>query len=188
MSVRAFAFRYRGLLIAPPLFFAVVCFRDETESPLLVWVVGGFLVLSGILIRIWAQQHLRHRLKMSMQLTTTGPYQFVRNPLYLGNTIIYLGATVSSELLWMVPITLLWCLTVYSLVVRYEEERLEHQYGEAYGVYKERTPRWLPRGFSLRLFGLANENLRRAVLAELHCALVLLPYLLKEFVSPFLER
>lgn len=181
-------FRHRGALITPPLIFALFCLWDEIEDPELFWPLGIALVLTGLALRIWAQEHLRHRLRIPMQLTTSGPYQFVRNPLYLGNTLIYLGATITSELLWMVPVTLLWCLGIYSRVVRYEETALLEQYGEAYREYLRGVPRCLPRGLRFQRWDFLNQHFGAAVAAEAHCLLIVLPYVVKEVVAHYLVR
>ena len=174
-------------MFAPPLVVALLCFRGEVESDQLCWTVGIGLVLLGMALRVWAQEHLHHRLRVPMCLTTTGPYQFVRNPLYIGNTLIYLGATVTSELAWMLPLTLLWCLGIYSFVVRHEEAQLLDQYGEAYRMYLREVPRWFPRALELRNLGLVNQFFYSSVVAEIHCLLILLPYLLKEVYSRLVQ-
>lgn len=186
--VPAWAFRYRGFLVTPPLLFALLWFREEAETPLLTWPLGLSLMVAGIALRVWAQQHVHHRLKLPMRLTVRGPYQFVRNPLYIGNLVIQLGATVLSELLWMIPVTLLWGGLVYALAVRYEEASLLQQYGEAYRQYAAEVPRWLPRWRRSPRPARVNQHLRPAVLSELHSLLLVLPFVLKEILSPFFEH
>lgn len=123
-----------------------------------------------------------------MQLTTSGPYQFVRNPLYIGNTLVYVGAAVLSELLWLTPIVLLWCAALYSFVVRDEEADLLRLYGGAYSAYRSEVPRWLPRWRTPAPLGLINPHFRAAILSEAHCALIALPFLFKEMVERFFEH
>jgi len=182
------AYRWRGVLVSPPLVFAVVSFAHETEWDRVVWPLGSALFWLGFGLRLWAQQHLHYRLRGVTHLTTTGPYAFVRNPIYVGNTLICLGATVVSELLWLAPVTLLWCLTVYALVVRHEEHRLTARYGLAYHRYRTEVPRWCPRPPPLRNLGLVTQDWRASVAAELPCLLVLVPYIVKELLAPWVER
>jgi protein-S-isoprenylcysteine O-methyltransferase Ste14 len=52
---------------------------------------------------VWAQKHLGYRLKITQSVPTAGPYALLRNPIYIGNTLVILGAVVMSEVLWMVP-------------------------------------------------------------------------------------
>ena len=181
MSVSKWVYRLRGYLVAPPLIFALFYPPYEMEARF-VWPVGIFLLVLGVAIRLWAQQHLRYRLAHK-SLTMTGPYQFVRNPIYLGNLFLCLGATVLSELLWFVPITLFYCFGIYSLVVRYEETHLSSKYGEPYDRYLAEVPRWFPKLRRVKNLGITNEYLKQAIIHEMHCFLLLLPYLLKEIIT-----
>lgn len=182
MSVNRIANRFRGLLISPPLIIALFPFNYETEIDWLIWPLGCSIFLLGMVLRIWAQQHLHHRLKVKKCLTTTGPYSFIRNPLYAGNMFMCLGATITSELLWLAPITLFCCFSIYSLVVHYEEEHLAEKYGEPYQRYLSEVPRWLPRAIRFRNLTLINRYFLASIVAEIRCPLLLLPYAFKEFI------
>jgi len=183
MLVSKWAYRFRGYLVTPPLIFALFCSHYEMEADLLIWPLGLFLFLLGVALRIWAQEHLHYRLRVRKSLTITGPYSFVRNPMYVGNILICLGATITSELLWFVPITLFYCLGIYSLVVRYEESHLLDKYGESYRRYKVEVPRWFPRSLSLKNISLINEYIRQSVVTEIHCTLLVLLFILKEIIN-----
>lgn len=185
MKVPRWVYRYRAVLLTPPLAFAAFCYHFETENDLLVWPLAVSIFLVGFAIRVWGQQHLHYTLRKSRprQLVTTGPYRFVRNPLYIGNIVIGVGATVASKLLWLAPVTLIWWAVVYSLVVRYEESHLLQQHGEAYRKYMAEIPRWLPRTLSFRNAELVNQFFGRSVLVETRCLVALLPFVLKEIAS-----
>jgi len=178
-------YRLRGYLATAPLVFALFCFRWETETDYVIWPIGIGLVFVGMILRVWAQQHLHYRLKVKKYLTMTGPYSFVRNPIYVGNILLYSGAAVTSELLWLLPIGLLYWFGVYSLVVRYEERHLLEKYGEPYRRYLAEVPRWLPRTFRFRNFEILNKYVLNSIIAEIQCPLILVPYILKELVSPW---
>lgn len=179
--IQKFAYRYRGVLMAPIYLVLVFLFIGETERDALIWPIGLTVFFSGVVIRVWAQTHLHYRLKMRKTLTTSGPYYFVRNPIYIANTIMLLGLTVLSELLWMLPVMLAWCTVVYSLVVRREEQHLLEKYGEPYQKFLERVPRWIPqRASHSGQGGFVTHFLRASLVAEAHCALLLLPLIGKE--------
>ena len=125
--------------MVPPVVLLVVIFIGETEQRMLVWPTGLILFGAGLVLRIWDQMHLHYRLPIHKILTATGPYAHVRNPIYIGNTAILLGLTVLSELLWFLPFMLLWCMAVYGLVVRREEEHLLKKYGEPYAAFLRET-------------------------------------------------
>ncbi len=184
MSVPYWVFRIRNFLACPPLIFAFLCHFFEVEAEEIVWPLGVSILLLGVALRIWAQQHVHHRLIGHKQLTITGPYQFVRNPLYIGNIILCVGAVVASELLWLIPVTIFWCLGSYSIVIRYEEEHLLKKYGDAYRRYLLEVPRWFPKISSVgnRNLGLVNQYLYRTILVELCSLFLLLPYIVKEIL------
>jgi len=181
-------YMWRGFLVAPPLVFSLGCFFGEYENDIVIWPLGILLFLAGWTIRIWAQKHLGYRLKVKRSLTSSGPYALLRNPIYIGNTLLILAAVVTSEVLWMIPLTLLWCAAVYSLVVRYEERHLAEKYGEAYLSYVTAVPRWLPRFASPAASSHVQVPLRQAVRAELCVLLIMgLPLLKEIFIAPWIE-
>ena len=181
MPVPRWIYRYRGVLLAPPLLLALFSAFHETESRL-VWPLGIALFLLGTGIRVLAQQHIHHRIKARQDLTTTGLYSIIRNPLYVANTVICLGAVVVSEETWFVPIMLLYCCGLYLLVVRYEEACLLKEYGEPYCKYLSEVPRWFPRILRFRNKGpVINLHFLHALAAESSCLLLLVPYILKEY-------
>jgi protein-S-isoprenylcysteine O-methyltransferase Ste14 len=183
MLVPRWIYRVRTYLACPPLIFALVWNKYEIEADAFIWPIGIAIFLVGVALRIWAQQHLHHRLRVHKQLTATGPYKFTRNPLYFGNIMICLSATIVSELLWLIPVTLFWCIGTYSLVIRYEERRLLDKYGDEYNRYLLEVPRWFPKRASLENLELTNKHLYHAILVELPCLLTLLSFVIKEIVN-----
>ena len=186
-SVPRWVYRVRNFLACPPLIFAFINHSYEIEADGIIWTLGPSIVLMGIALRIWAQQHLHYRLTVHKQLTTTGPYEFVRNPLYFGNTIMCVGATIASELLWLIPITIFWCIGTYTIVIGYEEEHLLEKYGDAYRRYLLEVPRWFPKALHFKNTGLINKYFRQSIVAEMHCSLLLLPYILKEIIDKLIN-
>ena len=184
MSVPYWVYRIRNFLVCPPLIFAFLCHFYEIEAEEIIWPLGVSIVLLGVALRIWAQQHIHHRLIGHKQLTTTGPYEFVRNPLYIGNIILCVGVIIASELLWLIPVTVFWCIAIYSIVIRYEEEHLLEKYGDAYRRYLLQVPRWFPKLSSLRNrnMGLVNQYSYRTFLVELSSLFLLSPYIVKEIL------
>lgn len=176
-------YKLRGVLMAPWLVFMVFSTYWEYERH---WIfpVASAVFGVGFAIRVWSQMHLHYRLKVRKVLTTTGPYGFVRNPIYIGNTFILLGACIMSELLWLTPFLLIWCALVYSLVVRHEERHLTSKYGEAYLDYVNNVPRWLPRVPPLVQPTVhVRQFAARSIGAEIYCFLYILPFVLKEILS-----
>ena len=178
-------FKARGWLMSPPLLFVLLSRHYEYESDWLTFGLGGAIFAFALLLRIWAQMHLRHRLTVHTSLTTTGPYAHVRNPLYVGNTLMFLGLCVMSELVWFCPLMLLWCAVLYTIVVRYEETHLAPKYGTAYRQYLQNVPCWIPRLFSKAAVPFADKRhlLIPSFRAEAHCLFLVMPFILKELLA-----
>jgi protein-S-isoprenylcysteine O-methyltransferase Ste14 len=177
-------FKLRGILMVPPIIFAVLCTWSETERPAIIFPVCGAVFIAGWLLRIWSQMHLHYRLKIHKALTLTGPYIYVRNPIYIGNTLMLVGAVIMSELLWFAPVMLVYCMAVYNVVVHYEESHLLAKYGSEYADYMSKVPRWIPnplkRGVSV-IFNV-RQFLFPSILAEMPSLLLLLPFIAKDFL------
>src|SRR5690242_1939019 len=176
-------FRHRGVLAHAPLVLVLFWRRGEVGNAALTWGAGIAFLFAGMALRIWAQSYIHHRLKLPLELTTGGPYRLVRNPLYVGNALICTSATFFARLPWLAPFILLWCFTVYSAVVRYEEGWLRELYGGPYERYLREVPRWFPRFDGLQRIAFWNEFSAKAVRAELHCLLIALIFGLKGFAG-----
>jgi protein-S-isoprenylcysteine O-methyltransferase Ste14 len=178
-------FDLRGWLMLPPMVFIAFCTAGEVENEWLYFGLGGLVFALGLGLRVWAQMHLHYRLKVRKVLTLTGPYALVRNPIYIGNTLILAGACMLAELFWFVPIQVLYCALVYAFVVRSEEKHLADKYGSAYREYMSRVPRWLPRLGLARLSagtGVFKAYFVSSLWSEAHTLLFLGPFVVKELL------
>ncbi|MBL7995073.1 isoprenylcysteine carboxylmethyltransferase family protein [bacterium] len=81
------------------------------------------------------------------ELIVSGPYRFVRNPIYLGNILIYLGFTVLSNVFFpLFPLmTFVFFVFVYYSIVLYEESGLSRRFDLKYQKYVLSVPRFFPR-------------------------------------------
>jgi protein-S-isoprenylcysteine O-methyltransferase Ste14 len=172
-------FRHRGVIAHAPLLLVLLWRRGEVSNPALTWIPGLALLFAGMALRIWAQSYIHHRLKLPLELTTGGPYQLVRNPLYIGNAAVCASAAFFARLPWLAPFVLAWVFTVYSIVVHYEEGWLRELYGGPYERFLREVPRWFPRFNGLRRIAFWNEFSPKAVRAELHCLLIALIFGIK---------
>ena len=147
-DIRAWMFRYRSYTPLPFLVVMVLFARPTITS----LVVGFAMVVLGEVIRFWgvsiagAETRTTGRVG-GTYLITTGPFAHVRNPLYLGNMIMYAGVGVMSMALfpWLLLAAVVWFYVQYSLIISREEEYLAAQFGGAYDDYRKHVPRFLPR-------------------------------------------
>jgi protein-S-isoprenylcysteine O-methyltransferase Ste14 len=112
-------------------------------------VMGWLLILVGLGIGAWAiTTFVRARTTVlpnqpSNALVTSGPYQFSRNPMYVGLTTLYVGLALVFDLVWPVLLLPLAIAGLRYLVIRREEYALERAFGEEYIRFKVRVRRWL---------------------------------------------
>lgn len=104
-------------------------------------VAGGAVAGLGILLRAWAAGTIHKE----EELTTSGPYAYTRNPLYLGSFFIGLGVTAAGGH-WIWPaLFVLFFTGVYARTMAYEARRLTEIFGDRYREYARRVPAFLPR-------------------------------------------
>ena len=144
--IGAVLFRYRGVLPVPFLLIPLFVPGEQTRTR---WIVALLFILGGEAFRLAgvsaAGTVTRRRSRDVQRLVTYGIFSWMRNPLYVGNLLIWAGFVIGSGVLWFLPVALLLFAIEYSLIVRYEEGVLESIFGAEYVAYKERTPRWIPR-------------------------------------------
>ena len=142
------AFRQRSWLPVPLALVLVFVRWRETDGGAL-FAGGLLLVAAGLGVRFWAVRHIgtisRTRANRQGPLVTTGPYGWVRNPLYVGNWLIWTGFACASRLPWMIPIAWAVFAVQYGAIAGFEEARLRAHYGAEYEAYARSVPRWIPR-------------------------------------------
>lgn len=150
--VRVGGWLFRNRTSLPlPIVAALLLIPPRDGDAVLTWLTlaGVPVVLLGELVRMWGVHHIgaisRTRSDRLGPLIDSGPFARVRNPLYLGNILLWLGFAVSARLPWLVPIILVLLLLEYHAIIRWEERLLETRIGASYRHYMQRVPRWVPR-------------------------------------------
>jgi len=69
---------------------------------------------------------------------------YVRNPLYVGNILLWAGFSIAARLVWLAPIVVVLLALEYHAIVRWEEQLLTARIGEPYARYVRDVPRWIP--------------------------------------------
>ena len=145
----------RELRIRPVIAVAVIAlvrvgaFRHSTETGDM-WRAGlGLLLLaSGLSLAVWARVHLGRNWGTPMtqkddpELVTSGPYRFVRHPIYSGLLLAGVGTAVGVSWVWLIAVALAGVYFVYSATV--EESFLTERFPDAYVQYKSSTKMLVP--------------------------------------------
>jgi protein-S-isoprenylcysteine O-methyltransferase Ste14 len=110
-----------------------------------LWLIGALIVLWCFRDFTFKGRGTPLPADPPKELVITGPYHYVRNPIYVGVMLIFLG-----HFLWFGY----WALLIYMVfafigvhffVVLYEEPTLKRKFGATYEEYLRRVPRWIPR-------------------------------------------
>lgn len=112
--------------------------------------LGVGLIWVGIGIAIWARYHLgeywsaRITIKVDHKLIDSGPYTYIRHPIYSGILLALIGTALAVGN-WRGVIAFFLILVVYVLKARREESLLTRELGETYREYRNRTGMLIPR-------------------------------------------
>ena len=127
-------------LRVPLGFLLVIAFGWLSRPSMLSLAIGFPVAILGLLLRGWAAGHL----EKNIRLATSGPYAWVRNPLYLGTILVATGLVIASRRpVLTLPFALAFVL-VYLPAVQREEEYLRELFGD-FDEYSRTVPGFLPR-------------------------------------------
>ncbi len=145
MDVRQRLFELRSYTPIPFLLVMVIVARPTLWS-----LAGGFvLVALGELLRLWGVAIAGSETRTTGPvggtfLITTGPFAYVRNPLYLGNLVMYFGIGMMSAVPLLALAAIVFFFIQYSLIVSLEEEYLVKTFGEEFVRYCTEVRRFVP--------------------------------------------
>jgi protein-S-isoprenylcysteine O-methyltransferase Ste14 len=153
-----FCFRWRSYLpLGMALLFipALVSFRTPFAHPglNLAWDLGCLgISLLGQVIRFFTVGFVPRgtsgrntRGQVADTLNTSGMYAVVRNPIYLGNFIIWFGLSLFMKSLWFTGLIVLFFVVFYERIIFTEEAFLREKFGDAFLAWAAQTPAMVPR-------------------------------------------
>jgi protein-S-isoprenylcysteine O-methyltransferase Ste14 len=120
------------------LFVLLVSVLGEPQQTLLY--IGSAIAVAGMAIRMWAAGYVMK----NKELSTTGPYAYVRHPLYVGNIILLVAFSLASSLWWsfVLMIGLLWFY--YPPTISYEDNKLRSIFGEEWESWSKNIHALIP--------------------------------------------
>ncbi len=140
-------FKYRSYTPIPFLLVMVIFQKATAES-----LIGGFLIVAiGELFRFWGVVYAGSETRTTgtvggTYLVTRGAFSYLRNPLYFGNILIYVGIGIMSWSLfpYLQIIALIFFLFQYDVIIKGEEGYLRQTFGKEYEEYVKNVPRLIP--------------------------------------------
>jgi protein-S-isoprenylcysteine O-methyltransferase Ste14 len=148
-----FLARYRVTL---GFVIGTICFAlaRPTKTTLLY---GAGIAIAGELIRLWAAGHI----DKGREITNSGPYRFVRHPLYLGSTVMALGFALASGSAIVVALVMAYMIATLGAAMWTEERALDEKFSGAYAAYREGRAAAVKRPFTWARV-VANREYRAA--------------------------
>jgi protein-S-isoprenylcysteine O-methyltransferase Ste14 len=110
--------------------------------------VGTALFAAGLGLAAWARLHLGRNWGMPMteksepELVTSGPYKFIRHPIYSGILLALLGTALATNLYWLIAFVVAGAYFLYSATV--EERIMTTSFPAMYSSYRAKTKMLIP--------------------------------------------
>jgi protein-S-isoprenylcysteine O-methyltransferase Ste14 len=125
-----------------PLFIGAILLVIFAKPHPMGMLIGMILILFGEAIRIWAAGHLQK----NEILTVTGPYAYVKNPLYIGSILITTGFCILADNIYLLAVaTFMFCFHYIPYKKKVEGDRLKKIFGDRYDDYDQKVPEYIPR-------------------------------------------
>jgi protein-S-isoprenylcysteine O-methyltransferase Ste14 len=111
-------------------------------------ILGVALCMLGIGSAIWARAHLGRNwglprsINENPDLVITGPYAYVRHPIYAGVWVAALGSGIAQSVWWVVPVIFFGAYFLFS--ARVEEKTMMRCFPDEYRAYMKRTKMFIP--------------------------------------------
>ncbi len=145
----AFAAAVVLLLAYRPAFIGGI-FRHPVNNffGVFLGVIGAVFCAAGTAFAIWARRHLGKNwsayptLKENHELITSGPYRFVRHPIYTGMLLALLGSALALGLFWLIFFIFIGFIFVNRVFV--EERLMVRQFPDKYPEYRKKTKALVP--------------------------------------------
>lgn len=132
-----------------PFVFLIILFANPVLSTIISGIV---LVIIGEMIRIWAVSYAGSETRTTgsvggSQLVTQGPYSITRNPLYIGNIIIYIGVGIMSNAIfpYLQIFGFIYFVFQYYAIIISEEDYLRRTFNDKFRVYENTVGRFFPK-------------------------------------------
>lgn len=123
--------------------FGTICFALARPTwTTFMW--GAAVAIPGELLRLWAAGHI----DKGREITRSGPYRFVRHPLYLGSTIMALGFAVASGSIVVVVLVMAYMIATLAAAMLTEERALDQKFSGQYSAYREGRAEAVERPFT----------------------------------------
>jgi protein-S-isoprenylcysteine O-methyltransferase Ste14 len=129
-------------------FLPIFYFLNFAPVNLLLSIIGVVLCAAGMVCLVWARQHLGRNwsqtvsVKKEPELVTSGPYRYVRHPMYAGGFLAAFGSAIVCGGGWIFLLLILGAIFLWR--VGAEDKLMAQQFPGEYPDYKKRTKAFIP--------------------------------------------
>ncbi len=121
---------------------SVFCFET---SPNLMFPYASNLAISLILLGLATRMFASGFVLKNKELSTTGPYAFMRHPLYTGNIMILIGLCLINGFFWSFVIAFIFLWFYYPAAIEYEDRKLKSLFPDTWEEWASITPALIPK-------------------------------------------
>lgn len=173
-----FVFRTRGVYMLIALIASILLkARAHGTTPSALLVTSIVITALVQFFRVYAASYLWGRQAVMKPqadfFCTSGPYAYLRNPMYLGNFFIGIALCIAINELYAYVLFIVSYIFVYSIVIPYEERFLQRKFENSYTVYKSHTGRLLPRLKAYQGNTRVIPDFKAGFMGEVHVPLLL---------------
>jgi protein-S-isoprenylcysteine O-methyltransferase Ste14 len=174
----SFIFYVRGVIWAFTLGGAILLKHFLGGSTSLSLIITGSVIVALMeIFRIYTAGYLRGKqpvTKVQAQyLCRSGPFAYLRNPLYVANMIRGIGVCIAINEWYAYALFIVINVWVFSIIIPHEEKFLADTFGEEYHHYKAATRRFVPRLRPYQTDAAVIPSYWASILTELHTILIL---------------
>jgi protein-S-isoprenylcysteine O-methyltransferase Ste14 len=128
-----------------PLGFVAAAAAFLLARPTWMSLAAGFAIAAaGEWMRVWAAGHL----EKGREVTRSGPYRWMRHPLYVGSGVLALGVVIASRSAIVAGIAMVYFGATIPAAIRTEEAFLRRTFGDTYDQYRRSESAPMSRRFS----------------------------------------
>lgn len=121
---------------------------DASTQDIYLQVIGLVLFVAGLVLAIWARLNIRDNWGFPMsekqggELITSGPYKFIRHPIYSGILLASIGTALGATLYWLIVLASFAIYFIWSAVQ--EEKYMASTFPKVYLAYKRTSKMFIP--------------------------------------------
>jgi len=170
MKISEFLFNNRSYTPLP-FFFVMLFFAKPT---FITMCIGFLIALTGEIIRFLGVCYIGSESRTTgrvggTKLVVSGPFSYVRNPLYIGNILLYSGIGIMSNALfpYLLIIAVIFFIFQYYMIVLAEEEYLRKEFKEDFEDYFKNVNRFFPKFYAYKKGQTKlNFDFKKGILSE----------------------